>query len=172
MEAEDMRQQFPFYNELHAIFVARMQRMVSFEAEDGSNSKKKAVQEISSDEENNSDGAKKKRKIKGNANPSGSSSSTGKLNITNIKEILENFMKQQIQMENQWIKAHEEREEERRIKEMEWRQTMEDLENERIMMDSRWREIEEQRRIREETRAKKMDFLITTILNKLTREDL
>lgn len=172
MEAEDMRQQFPFYNEIHAIFVARVQRMVRFEAEGGSNSKKKAVQENSSDTENDSDGAKKKRKIKSNENPSGSSSSTGKLIITNIKDIMEKFMKQQMQMENQWIKAYEEREEERRIKEMEWRQTMEDLENERIMMDSRWREIEEQRRIRDETRAQKMDFLITTILNKLTREDM
>ncbi|KAL2479461.1 Trihelix transcription factor GT-3b [Abeliophyllum distichum] len=165
MEAEGMRQQFPFYNELHAIFTARMQRMV--------NSKKKEVQDLlSSDEEDDYDrettesGARKKRKIKGSANPSAS----GKLII--IREIMEKMMKNQLEMENKWLKAYEEKEEERRIKEMEWRQTMEDLENERIMMDSRWREREEQRRIREEIRAEKMDVLITVLLNKLTREDV
>ncbi|KAL2500520.1 Trihelix transcription factor GT-3b [Forsythia ovata] len=164
MEAEGMRQQFPFYNELQAIFTARMQRMV--------NSKKRELQDLlSSDEEDDYDGettesrAKKKRKIKGNANPSGS----GKLFI---REIMGKLMKQQLEMENQWLKAYEEKEEERRIKEMEWRQTMEDLENERIMMDSRWREREEQWRIREETRAEKMDVLITALLNKLTRDDM
>ncbi|KAL2484828.1 Trihelix transcription factor GT-3b [Abeliophyllum distichum] len=178
METEGMRQQFPFYNELQAIFGARMQRMLWIEAEGGgtSSSKRKAVAaQLSSDEEDDNEdsdgdqkgGSKKKRKIKINTNPSNSSNL-----ITSLKEIMDEFMKQQMQMEMQWLKAYEAREEERKIKEMEWRQTMEALENERIMMDRRWREREEQRRIREDARAEKRDALITALLNKLRREDM
>lgn len=170
IEPEAMRQQFPFYNELQAIFSARMQRMLWIEAEGGtSGSKKKGTTISSDDEEDNEDSdgdqkgnLKKKRKVmKGGTSG----------NTSNLKEILEEFMKQQMQMEMQWMKAYEAREEERRIKEMEWRQTMEALENERIMMDRRWREREEQRRIREDARAEKRDALITALLNKLRRED-
>ncbi|CAK9139935.1 unnamed protein product [Ilex paraguariensis] len=177
MEPESMRQQFPFYNELQAIFTARMQRMLWIEAEGGaSGSKKKAAQLSSDDEDDNdySDGdkgsSKKKRKLKGNINPGTSSSSSGIIN--SVKEILSEFMKQQMQMEIQWLKGYEAREEERRVKEIEWRQTMEALENERIMMDRTWREREEQRRRREEARAEKRDALITALLNKLRREDM
>lgn len=174
MEPEGMRQQFPFYNDLQAIFGARMQRMLWLEAESGgggSGLKKKAAQLSSDEEEDNEDsdgekgGSKKKRKIKGSMGNPGSS------NINSLKEMLEEFMKQQMQMEVQWMKAYEAREEERKVKEMEWRQTMEALENERIMMDRRWREREEQRRMREEARAEKRDALITALLNKLRRED-
>ncbi|KAI3474744.1 hypothetical protein Pfo_029929 [Paulownia fortunei] len=183
MEAEGMRQQFPFYNELQTIFAARMQRMLWLEAEGAgaaSSSKKKASAQFSSDEEDENEdsegekgGPKKKRKVKGNTNPAvGSSSTIGNSIVNGIREMMEEFMKQQMQMEMQWLKAYEAREEERRVKEMEWRQTMEALENERIMMDRRWREREEQRKIREETRAEKRDALITALLNKLRREDM
>ncbi|XP_045798860.1 trihelix transcription factor GT-3b-like [Trifolium pratense] len=176
MELEAMRQQFPYYNELQAIFSARMQRMLWAEAEGGS--KKKGMHVSSEDEEElgneESEGdhkgniKKKKKKGKmviGGGNDSGSTSN-------NLKEILEEFMKQQMQMEAQWMEAFEARENERRLKEMEWRQTMEALENERIMMEQRWREREEQRRVREEARAEKRDALITILLDKLTREDM
>ncbi|EYU41909.1 hypothetical protein ABFS82_10G015200 [Erythranthe guttata] len=192
MEAEGMRQQFPFYNELQTIFAARMQRMLWLEAEGGgggggaaaaSSSKKKTTAQFSSDdEEENEDQisegekAKKKRKLKGTIHNNPQSSTTG-INsaaaavINGVKEIMEEYMKQQMQMETQWLKAYEMREEERRVKEMEWRQTMEALENERIMMDRRWREREEQRKIREEARADKRDALITALLNKLRRSE-
>lgn len=189
METEAMRQQFPFYNELQTIFATRMQRMLWLEAEGSGgaapSSKKKAAAQFSSDEEEEneeSDGekvggggggssvAKKKRKMKAvNANLS--------LNpnpnpiVAGIREVMEEFMKQQMQVEMQWMKAYEAREEERRVKEMEWRQTMEALENERMMMEKRWREREEQRKMREEARAEKRDALITALLNKLRRED-
>ena len=81
-------------------------------------------------------------------------------------------MRQQMQMEMQWLKSYEAREDERRLKEMEWRQTMEAIEQERIMMDRRWREIEEQRRMRDEARAEKRDALISALLNKLRREEM
>ncbi|KAK2980013.1 hypothetical protein RJ640_020039 [Escallonia rubra] len=179
LEPEGMRQQFPFYNELQAIFAARMQRMLWIEAEGGASGLKRKGVRLSSDDEDEEDesegekvSSKKKRKIKaGGMNP-GSGGSTSGGNMNNLKEILEEFMKQQMQMEVQWLKAYEAREEERRMRDMEWRQAMEALENERIMMDRRWREREEQRRMREEARAEKRDALVTALLNKLRREDV
>ncbi|CAL5351502.1 hypothetical protein CsSME_00038869 [Camellia sinensis var. sinensis] len=177
MEPEGMRQQFPFYNELQTIFAARMQRMLWIEAEGGgggaSGSKKKGVSSDDDDDNEESEGekggSKKKRKV-AKGGPTNNPSSSG--NINGLKEVMEEFMKQQMQMEMQWIKLYEAREEERRMKEMEWRQTMESLENERLIMDRRMREREEQRRVREEARAEKRDALITTLLNKYRREDM
>ncbi|KAK6943487.1 Myb/SANT-like DNA-binding domain 4 [Dillenia turbinata] len=180
MEAEAVRQQFPFYIELQAIFAARMQRMLWTEAESGgtSGSKKKAVQLSSDDEEDNEESEgekgggesskKKMKKGKGGVSVAGVS---GSGNINSVREILDEFMKQQIQMELQWREAMEARERERMLTEMEWRQKMEALENERMAMDRRWREREEQRRMREEARAEKRDALITALLNKFRRED-
>ncbi|KAK4359363.1 hypothetical protein RND71_021592 [Anisodus tanguticus] len=173
LEPEALRQQFPFYNELQAIFAARMQRMLWIEAEGGGASgwKKKAISSDEEEENEDSEGekvSKKKRKVKGNVNIG---SSSGNNLVSSFKEILDDFMKQQMTMDMQLLKAYEAREEERRIKEMEWRQTMEALENERLMMETRWREREEQMRMREEARAEKRDALITALLNKLRRED-
>ncbi|KAG6433765.1 hypothetical protein SASPL_105382 [Salvia splendens] len=174
METEAMRQQFQFYNELQMIFATRMQRMLWLEAEgSGTASKKKKAAQLSSDEEEEgeeeeSDGQKghKKKMKKSKSNPNSSNSV-----VAGVREMMDEFMKQQMQMEVQWMKAYEAREEERRIKEMEWRQTMEALENERMMMEKRWREREEQRKVREEARAEKRDALVTALLNKLRRED-
>ncbi|KAK6152525.1 hypothetical protein DH2020_015160 [Rehmannia glutinosa] len=107
--------------------------------------------------------SKKRRKLKGNISNN---------IIDGLKEIMEDFMRQQMEMEMQWLRAYEEREERRRVKEMEWRQKMEALENERIMMERRWREREEQRKIREEGRAEKREALIVALLNKLRREGM
>ncbi|KAL1808132.1 hypothetical protein ACET3Z_025122 [Daucus carota] len=185
MEPEGVKQQFPFYNELQTIFAARMQRMVWNEAEGGfGGSKKKALAQLSSDDEDDnieeSDGdqkgttAGKKKKRKANRNTPGTSN-TGGGNVNNsvdsIKETLQEFLKQQAEMEMRWMNGYEAREEERRIREIEWRQRMEALENERIMTERSWREREEQRRVREEGRAEKRDALITALLNKLRRED-
>ncbi|KAL6954322.1 hypothetical protein U1Q18_042898 [Sarracenia purpurea var. burkii] len=181
MEPESMPQQFPFYNELQAIFAARMQRMLWVEAEGGSSgTKKKGVLQLSSDDDegdndnDESDGEKgsnKKKKRKKVVKSENTNPSNGGI-INGLKEVLEEFMKKQVQLEMQWMKVYEAREEERRMKEMEWRHTMEVLENGRIMMERRWREMEEQRRVREEVRAEKRDALITALLNKLSRDDL
>ncbi|KAL2337093.1 hypothetical protein Fmac_011539 [Flemingia macrophylla] len=186
MEPEAMRQQFPFYNELQTIFTARMQRMLWAEAEGGSN-KKKGVQQqqlSSEDEEEGNEesegdihhkgGGMSRKKKKGKMVVGGGSgnNNNSNSNLETLKEIMEEFMRQQMQIEAQWMEAFEARENERRLKEMEWRQTMEALENERMMMDQRWREREEQRRIREEVRADKRDALITALLNKLRREEM
>ncbi|TKY63507.1 Trihelix transcription factor GT-3b [Spatholobus suberectus] len=172
MEQEAMRQQFPFYNDFNAIFMARMQRMRWAEAEVGSK-KNKATQLSSNEEEDGNEesevgSSRKKKKAKiVNAGGGGGSSS-----LNSLKEILAEFMRQQMQIEAQWMEAFEARENERRLKEMEWRQTMEVLENERIMMEERWRQREEQRRIREEARVEKRDALITALLNKLERQEM
>ncbi|RYR16087.1 hypothetical protein Ahy_B04g073055 isoform A [Arachis hypogaea] len=165
MEAEAMRQQFPFYNELQAIFTDRMQRMLWAEAE-GGGKKKAATAQLSSDEEEEENVKRKKRlkKVKRVEDSGGAS------NLKHLKGILEEFMRQQMEMEAQWMSAFEARENDRRLKELEWRQTMEALENQRIMMEQRWRESEEQWRIREEDRAHKRDALITALLNKLSRQ--
>ncbi|GFY93151.1 homeodomain-like superfamily protein [Actinidia rufa] len=72
MEPEGMRQQFPYYNELQAIFTARMQRMLWMEAEGGGASglKKKGVALSSDDEDDNEDGGYQEEK-EGNANGDG-----------------------------------------------------------------------------------------------------
>lgn len=175
IEPEAMRQQFPFYNELQAIFTSRMQRMLRAEAEGAATGlKKKAVKLSSDDEDKNEEiiegekGGSRKKIKKGKA--IGGTSSSG--NSISLKESLEDFTKQQIQMEMQWREVFEARENERMMKEMEWRQTMKQLENDRIVMERRWREREEQRRVREEARAEKRDALITALLNKLRREDM
>ncbi|XP_062095148.1 trihelix transcription factor GT-3b-like [Humulus lupulus] len=196
MEAEVVRQQFPFYNEVQAIFAARTQMRMLWSDPEGAGmsgfSKKKGA--MSSDDEEDihnindidviSEGEqkgnivsssginmrKKKKLMKSSSNNVGGTS--GGIGSNNLREILEDFMKQQMAVETQWREAFEAREEERRLKEMEWRQTMEALESERLLMERRWREREEQRRIREEARAEKRDALITALLNKLRREDL
>ncbi|KAG8374418.1 hypothetical protein BUALT_Bualt11G0129700 [Buddleja alternifolia] len=176
MEAEGTRQQFPFYNDMQTIFTARMQRMLWLEAEGGgatTSSKKKAAAQFSSSEEDENDdsekgGAKKKRKMKGNTNIP----PIGNAFVNGIREMMEEFMKQQMEMEMQWLKAYEEREEQRKLEEMKWRQKMEEMENERLMMNRRLMEREEQRKIREEVRAEKRDALINVLLNKLRREGM
>ncbi|KAL8197635.1 hypothetical protein R6Q57_024340 [Mikania cordata] len=175
MEDDVMKQQFPFYNDLQAIFQARMQKMLWMEAEGQASGSKKRSARLSSDEDDDDDneesdlektsGVKtnKKKAIKSNIGhvPSGSSSSKY------LKETLDEFMKQQMNIEMQWVKTFEAKEEERRLREIEWQQKMTSLENERIMLERRWREREEQRMVREEERSKKLDALINQLFNKL-----
>ncbi|CAL5335157.1 unnamed protein product [Camellia sinensis] len=154
-----------------AIFTARMERMLWTQAEGRSNNNEDDNEESDTVREmiSNSKKKKKRKVIKTGINQ-GSASSSEKLKI--LKELLEEFMKQNMEMEMLWIKAYEAREDERMVKEMEWRQTMDALENERIMLDRRWRERQEQRGMRDEVRAERRDALVTVLLNKLRREDL
>ncbi|XP_022145530.1 trihelix transcription factor GT-3b-like [Momordica charantia] len=181
MEPEISRQQFPFYTELQAIFGARMQRILLAEAESGGSGSRKKTTTMaalsSDDDEENDDSegvadtkvsSRKRKKAKAAATGGGGSGSSS---INHLKEILEEFMNQQMQMEVQWREAFEAREKERQIREIEWRRNMEALEQERVMLERRWREREEQRRTREEARADKRDALITALLTKLSRSD-
>lgn len=178
IESEAMRQQFPFYNEMQSIFTARMQRMLWAEAEGGATTSRKK-QPLSSDEEAEAEedsegettkaGGRNKNKPNKKAKVVIGGGGGGVINA--VKEMVEELMKQQVQMETEWRESYEAREEERRRVEAEWRQKMEALEEERVAMERRWREREEQRRLREEARAEKRDALITALLNKLTRQD-
>lgn len=172
MEASALRQQFPFYNEIQAIFTSRMQRMLWAEAEDSSkNKKKKGMQLSSEDEEDYVNIEESEADQKGcNRKKKKARIGSGGSRLNNLKEILGEFVRQQMQIEAQWMEAFEARENERNLREMEWRQQMEVLENERIMMEQRWREREEQRRVREEARAEKRDALIIALINKLDRQ--
>ncbi|GKC10657.1 trihelix transcription factor GT-3b-like protein [Tanacetum coccineum] len=100
MEQEGMRQQYPYYNELQPIFTGRMQRMLWMESSEGGGLSKKRVMHLSSDDDDENEksdvekasvSTKKKKKIAtSNGNPPDS---------TNFKEILEEVLKQQMQME-------------------------------------------------------------------------
>ncbi|KAK9699158.1 hypothetical protein RND81_08G156600 [Saponaria officinalis] len=184
VEAESMRQQFPFYNEMQAIFTARMQRMLWAETEagPGTSTKKTKSQcptttmstddedEDDSDGDNTTKATKKRAKKAKICGTSHNITTTSISSINAVKEMLERFMKQQMEMEVEWREAYEAREEERRRAENEWRQRMEALENERLVFERRWREREEQRRLREDARADKRDALINALLNKLQRD--
>ncbi|KVI03322.1 hypothetical protein Ccrd_018376 [Cynara cardunculus var. scolymus] len=182
IEEEGMRQQFPFYKELQAIFTNRMQRILWMEAEGiPSESNKRGMWFLSDEEDENEDrlvekanysGKKKQKAIESSTSSRGNSDNTNNGTINNLKEVLEEYMKRQMDIEMQWMKRYDAKEEERRMKEMEWRQTMETLEKERIMLDKQWREREEQRRKREEARIEKRDSLITTLLEKLRSQGL
>lgn len=89
---------------------------------------------------------------------------------TTIQEMLREFFQQQQMMDMQWREMLERREYKRQLFEQEWRQSMEKLERERLMVEQAWREREEQRKIKEESRAEKRDTLLTALLNKLINE--
>ncbi|CAL9047743.1 unnamed protein product [Musa banksii] len=184
--------QCPFFDELNAVFVERaknMQRLL-LESESGaSQSKKKpkrvgrdrSSDEISDDDDeddNDSDdellpkGRRKKADHRGGHQQHRGKAAAAAAAAGSIQELLQEFLQQQQQMEMQWFDMMERRAQERRMFEQEWRQSMEKLERERLMLEQAWREREEQRRMREESRAEKRDALLTTLLNKFIEDDL
>ncbi|XP_020240725.1 trihelix transcription factor GT-3b-like [Asparagus officinalis] len=187
----DTGRQCPFFDELHAVFTERarnMQRLLEMESGGASQSKKKlkrlagdrSSEELLSDDEDDDDeesdverptkGKKKKTEKVAHQQKATEKSRTG--NNSNIHEVLQEFFQQQQRMELQWQEMMERRAQERARFEQEWRQSMEKLERERIMLEQAWREREEQRRMREESRAEKRDQLLTTLLNKLIQDEL
>ncbi|KAI3666941.1 hypothetical protein L6452_41982 [Arctium lappa] len=183
IEQEGMRHEFPFYNELQAIFTNRMQRLLWMEAEgiNPSGSKKREMKFSSEEEDENEDRLVEKASYISKKKQKGIESSTSSIGtldnrnndmINNLKEVLDEYMKRQMDVEMQWMKRYEAKEEERRMKEMEWRKTMEALGKERIMLDERWRQREEERKMREEARNEKHDGLIRELLEKLRSQGL
>ncbi|KDP39741.1 hypothetical protein JCGZ_02761 [Jatropha curcas] len=183
----------PFFKELHTVFNERaknMQRLL-FESEAGSTQAKKrakrmsvdrSLNELSEDEdedENGSGGEERlartnSRKRKGERILTDMSSRvtiTSNPDIGSIHEMLKEFFQWQQQMELQWREMMERRAHEQQLFEQEWRQSMEKIERERLMIEQAFREREEQRRIREESRAERRDALLTILLNKLIHEN-
>ncbi|KAI4327943.1 hypothetical protein L6164_020347 [Bauhinia variegata] len=186
--------QCPFFEELHAVFTQRalnMQRLL-LESETRSTQAKKGVKRSSGDrtseefsedydefdydseEERPPRSNSRKRKADNVVTEKSSRASNVSNSISNaassIQEMLKDFFQQQLRMEMQWRELMERRAHERQLFEQEWRQSMEKLERERLMIEQAWREREEQRRIRDESRAERRDALLTTLLNKLTHE--
>ncbi|ESW30119.1 hypothetical protein PHAVU_002G126400 [Phaseolus vulgaris] len=187
--------QCPFFEELHAVFTQRahnMQRLL-LESETRSAQTKKGVKrssgdrsseelsededevEYDSEEEKPSRSNTRKKKVdKVGIDKSSSraynSSHAVSSSTSSIQEMLKEFFQHQLRMEMKWREMMERRAHERQLFEQEWRQSMEKLERERLIIEQAWREREEQRRMREESRAEKRDALLTTLLNKLINE--
>ncbi|ESQ40073.1 hypothetical protein EUTSA_v10015815mg [Eutrema salsugineum] len=199
-EPEAIRQgQFPFYNEIQSIFTARMQRMLWSGTTEPSTSSKRKHQFSSDEEEEEEEDVEepnqdineellsfvethkkesevittststnpRKRAKKGKGVACSTKAETAG---STLKEILEEFMRQTVKMENEWRDAWEMKEREREKREKEWRRRMAELEEERAAAERKWMEREEERRLREEARAQKRDTLIDALLNKLNRD--
>ncbi|CAL9210752.1 unnamed protein product [Musa hybrid cultivar] len=172
--------QCPFFEELNAVFLERAkntQRLL-LESESIASPSKKKLKRLSGDrsssdefpeddeDENGSDEERLTRSRKKKAD-----SSRGGQRAAGIRELLQEFLQQQRRMELRWQDTVERRAQERRALEHEWRLSMEKLERDRLLLEQAWREREEQRRMREESRAEKRDALLTTLLNKLIQDD-
>uniref|UniRef100_A0A0E0KUS1 Myb-like domain-containing protein n=1 Tax=Oryza punctata TaxID=4537 RepID=A0A0E0KUS1_ORYPU len=181
--------QCPFFDELHAVFTERARTMQQqlLESESGPSVKKKlkrpsgdlSSEEDSDDEEDGGGDSgdekpirSRKRKTADKRQQSQRMAEKSRTGISSLHELLHDFLAQQQRMDIQWHEMMERRSQERLVFEQEWRHSMQKLEQERLMLEHTWMEREEQRRMREEARAEKRDALLTTLLNKLSQEDL
>ncbi|KVH91538.1 trihelix transcription factor GT-3b-like [Cynara cardunculus var. scolymus] len=186
---------FPFFDEMHALFTERTSNTppTPFDPEaTSSHSKKRGIkmdsyqslEELSEDEDEYEDEEikiakatvpprkkpereKRARTSSLDKPPTPKQPSSGN---NSIREILHDFFQQQEMIETQWRQLMEKHDYERRVFDQEWRQSMERLEMERMRIEQSWREKEEQRRMREESRAERRDALLTALLNKLVHE--
>lgn len=187
----DNGRQCPFFDELHALFTARENRMQHAQLDlekgrkrlknvSGDRSHEEYSEERGDEEETGIDQAgmgtvAPKRKAGGEKRRKTGQSEKRLDNndhvLASIQEMLGSFIEQQQRIDMQWKESMEKCAQEREVLEQEWREKMEKLERERLGMEQAWREREEQRRLREESRAEKRDALLTTLLNKLIREE-
>nr|GMD08516.1 trihelix transcription factor GT-3B-like [Ipomoea batatas] len=185
----DSGRQCPFFEELCAVFTARENNMqqLQLESEVGPQRVRKRVrsadqssEEFSEEEDNDYESdddrvttgsVASKKKAQKEKRPRPTATDKSSKNPAGIHELLCSFIQQQLKIEMQWRESMEKCSKERELFEQEWRQTMEKLEKDRIMLEQAWREREEQRRIREESRAEKRDALLTMLLNKLINEN-
>ncbi|CAA7392846.1 unnamed protein product [Spirodela intermedia] len=150
----DADRQFPFYDDMKRIFSARVENLTT---ENWAETCRGDEQEI-----------RKKRKD-GGAAAAGSSGGGGSSSSKQVKIALMELMIWQSQAEAMRMGASEEREAERREKEMECRMAMESLAVEKAVVDQGWRQREEERWVREETRARRWDGLVSALLERLGR---
>ncbi|KAG6408226.1 hypothetical protein SASPL_131230 [Salvia splendens] len=177
-EASNVDTVHPFFNELHAVFTARANRIqaeaetVRLNGASGDQSNEEFTEEQKDDEEVEVDHqAGKVRAVPKRKAGTEKRQKTREPLHTVIGEIMRNFMQQQQMIDMEWRASMEKRAEERERFEHEWQQKMERLEREKLMMEQAWREREEERRVREESRAEQRDALLTALLNKLIHED-
>ncbi|KAG6405929.1 hypothetical protein SASPL_133523 [Salvia splendens] len=185
-EASNVNTVHPFFNELHAVFTARANRIQHAQAEaetviakgrkrlNGASwdqSNEEFIEEQKDDEgvEVDYQAGKVRAVPKRKAGIEKRQKAREPLHNI-IGEIMRNFMQQQQMIDMEWRASMEKRAEERERFEQEWQQKMERLEREKLMMEQAWREREEERRVREESRAEQRDALLTALLNKLIHE--
>ncbi|KAL3844368.1 hypothetical protein ACJIZ3_001771 [Penstemon smallii] len=185
----DNVQQCPFFDELHAVFTARADKLQQAQLDsgtctsmEGKNKRKNVYVHQSNEEETDTNQAAgirivaPKRKEKSQKitqlekKESQSLTNDGSILVL-LHNMLSNFFEQQQRIDMELKESMEKRELDRELFEQEWRQTMEKLERERLAMEKAWREREEQRRLREESRAEKRDALLTALLNKLIHDE-
>ncbi|KAJ3680730.1 hypothetical protein LUZ60_017008 [Juncus effusus] len=173
--------QCPFFDELHAVFTERAKTMHRklLESETPLKNKPKrnrdddASDDVDEDAfDDVSDEDTKPAQNKRTKQKPGSTTASTSGRGMGIQELIEGFMKQQEYMEREWRERAERRGRERMEFEQGWRENMERLERERLTMERAWMEREEQRRVREESRAQRRDQLLTTLLNKLLHDEL
>ncbi|KAL1556938.1 trihelix transcription factor GT-3b-like [Salvia divinorum] len=186
-EASDVDTVHPFFNELHAVFTARANRIQQAQAEadpviakgkkrlndaseDQSNEEFIGEQEDNEEVEVSHQAGKVRAVPKRKAGTEKRQKTRDPLHNV-IGEIMRNFMQQQQMIDMEWRASMEKRAEERERFEQEWQQKMERLEREKLMMEQVWREREDERRVREESRAEQRDALLTALLNKLIHEE-
>ncbi|KAK9144133.1 hypothetical protein Sjap_004036 [Stephania japonica] len=191
--------QCPFFDELHAVFTERaknMQRMLQESEHAGAAQVKKKTKgrafgqagdrssdEFSDEEDDGEDDSdedrlqpqqqqrsNRKRKAE-RERPQRNVAAAALKSGGGLVETLQEFLLQQQRNEVEWREMMERRAAERRVFEEEWRRSMEKMERERLIVEQAWREREEQRRMREETRAEKRDAMLTTLLTKLIQGD-
>ncbi|KAK4487428.1 hypothetical protein RD792_005937 [Penstemon davidsonii] len=160
----------PFFNELNAFFTSRATRMqqVQLDSPIQGNKKRKHISEDQPHEEETQRFATGRRGKQQRKEKKLGESLTS---LTLLQETLRNFFDQQQMIDMKFREIMEKREQERELFEHEWRQTMENHEKERLVIEQAWREREEQRRLREESRAEKRDALLTALLNRLIRDE-
>lgn len=191
----DNTRSFPFFEELHALFTERAintpQTPYDPEATSSQSKSKKrsldsyqSLEEISEDEDDYKDQDNKitkvtippRKKLDREKRPQISNldkpPTPKQLNSGNnsMREILNDFFQQQQIIDMQWRELMEKHAYERQLFEQEWRQSMERIEIERMRTEQAWREKEEQRKMREESRAERRDALLTLLLNKLVHD--
>lgn len=175
-------QQCPFFNEVHAFFKMKVNRMMAGGIAKGQTMLKTVCEDISQEEftEEQEDGEeeeiivvpkRKEKKRKTGEKEDHSASKNDSDVLKGVAEMMRNFMAQQEWIDKQWREVMEKKAEERDAFEQKWRQKMETLERERLMMERAWREREEERRLREERRAEKRDALLSTLLSKLINDE-
>ncbi|XP_071730516.1 trihelix transcription factor GT-3b-like [Rutidosis leptorrhynchoides] len=190
----DNARSFPFFEELHAVFTQRATNtpQIPFDPETTSSQSKskkrvtridsyQSFEEFTEDEDEyeveetktvipptKKPDRGKRPQISNPDKPPTPKSSNSESNV--IREILHDFFQQQQSIDEQWRQLMEKHAYERQLFEQEWRQSMERIEMERMRNEQLWREKEEQRKIREESRAEKRDALLQLLLNKLVHE--
>lgn len=187
----DNAQQCPFFDELHAVFMSRdNSSRVQLESETIVSAKGKNKRRFGSDSQSEEDLSEtqddeteteinpiRKRRINNRQkvaprfkqHVNNNNNKNGIISL--VQDMMRNFTNQQKWIDLQWKEMMEKREQERDSFEKEWKGMMEKLEHERLAMEQSWREREEQRRLREESRAEKRDVLLTTLMNKLIKDD-